>query len=123
MEKLKKFNIFQIKFGLFKSTNNRCDIVATYVFTNDEPKLIDSLQLQQFNNTNVSNSISQSYDNLTTLQQTKQITLFSSYTPLIIYPPLSISYQNNHIQHAKRTQTFQSDSKERYFFFIITYYF
>jgi hypothetical protein len=112
MEKLKKFNIFQIKFGLFKSTNNRCDIVATYVFTNDEPKLIDSLQLQQFNNTNVSNSISQSYDNLTTLQQTKQITLFSSYTPLIIYPPLSISYQNNQFNMQKGHKPFNQILKK-----------
>jgi len=59
-EKLYKFNVFQLKFGLFKSTNNMCDIVVTYVFIDDDkPKLIESSQIQQFDNIVAYNSISQ----------------------------------------------------------------
>ena len=59
-EKLNKFNVFQLKFGLFKSTNNMCDIVVTYVFTDDDGlELIDPSQIQQFDNIVAYNSISQ----------------------------------------------------------------
>jgi len=123
-DKLNKFNVFQLKFGLFKSTKNMCDIGVTYVFTDDdEPELIEPSQIQQFNNIIAYNSISQSQDNLTTSQQAKHITLLPSCTLPTISPLLSISYQDIHIQHEKNRLAFRSDSKERYLFVVIAYYF